>query len=274
MIKFYPDTHRYESIDLFEPIEWVSASKIAGMFKQPFDGPATAAKCSEKVKSKWFGIPPDEILQIWKKENLRSTTLGTWYHEKEESKLIGLETTTEYGYELPIFRPIWEDGVKIAGEQKLVDGVYPEHLAYSKIAGACGQFDKIIVAGGYVHNHDHKSNKDLKKPAFVNYRGQTQRMLPPLAHLDDCKLVEYAIQLSIGLYIILRHNPHLKPGECILNHCTFEIEGEDKYGYPIMKLDENNEPILKGVEPIVVPYMKREVEIIFDHLKKKANVVR
>ena len=272
MLTFTEKDHKYTSVDLFDDTKWVSASRLAGMFREPFVAKEQALKSSNKKSSKWYGISPTEILDIWQAENVRSTILGDWYHKKEEAKLIGKETELQYGKELPIFRPIWENGVKLALDQKLVDGIYPEHLTYLQSVGACGQFDKIIVSEGYVHNHDHKSNKDLKKPAFVNWEGLTKKMLPPLMHLDDCKLVEYSLQLSIGVYMVLRHNPQLKPGELILNHCTFEIEAEDKYGYPIMKL-ENGEPILKGVEQIKVPYMKREVELMFEYLKRRPKNV-
>ena len=269
MLTFTEKDHKYNSVDIFDDTKWVSASRLAGFFKEEFKAEEIALKSSQKKSSKWYGISPKEILDIWQAENIRSTTLGTWYHEQEEKKLIGKETDFRYDQELPIFRPIWQDGVKVAPDQKLVDGIYPEHLAYLHSVGACGQFDEIIVAGGYVHNHDHKTNKDLKKPAFVNWDGITKKMLPPLLHLDDCKIVEYALQLSIGVYMILRHNPQLKPGNLILNHCTFEIESEDKFGYPILKLDEKNEPILNAVEQIKVPYLKREVELMFEYLKRR-----
>jgi hypothetical protein len=267
-VVFYPETHRYESVDLFNKIKWKSASKISGMFKKAFDPIKTAEKCSGNKKSKWYGLTPEEILQYWQMENLRSTTLGTWYHEKEEAKLNGLETIWRYNKELPIIRSDWKDGVKHAPNQKLTDGVYPELLVYLESAGICGQFDDPTIVDGYVHIDDHKSNKDLKKPAFVNWEGMKEMMLPPLSHMENTKLNEYSLQLSIGMYIILRHNPRLKPGTLTLNHVTFEIEGYNRFEYPIMKLDEKGEPILKGVEKIEVPYRKSEVEVIIKWLKE------
>lgn len=267
-VKFYTEGHRYQSIDIFDDIKWLSASKIPSLFKEPFDAEKTAEKNSINKNSKWYGLTPQNILEVWQAENLRATTLGTWYHEKEETKLLGKETIFRYGKELPIFRSIWEDGCKIAPNQKLVDGVYPELLVYLLSAHACGQFDEVTVCNQYIYVDDHKSNKDLKKPAFVNWEGISKKMLAPLLHLEDTKLNEYALQLSIGMYMILKHNPLLKPGPMTLNYVTFEIESEDQFGYPIMKL-ENGEPILKGEEKIEVPYMKREVELMFDFIKRK-----
>jgi hypothetical protein len=273
-VLFYPETHTYKSADIFDQIEWVSASKLAGMFKKPFDGPATAAKCSLNKKSKWYGLSPEEILGHWEAENKRSTTLGTWYHEKEEARLNGLTTLSYKGTELPIIRSEWENGVKISPSQKLGDGVYTELLLYLKSAGACGQFDRVNIYNGIVDIDDHKSNKDLKKPAFKNWEGKIEKMQPPLMHLENCKLVEYGLQLSIAMYIILRHNPQLRAGEMFLNHVTFETEGENKFGYPIMKMD-NGEYIIKDIEKVPVPYLKREVELMFEFIKRKReNAVR
>lgn len=267
-VKFHTEGHRYESIDIFNKIDWKSASRIPTFFKKEFD-PKMAEKCSAKKGGKWFGISPDEIKQHWTAENLRATTLGTWYHEQQENKLLGLTTIKRYGKELPIIRPVWENGCKIAQDQKLTDGVYPELLAYLLSVGACGQFDDVTVCDGYVYVDDHKSNKDLKKPAFMNWEGVTEKMLSPLMHLEATKLNEYALQLSIGMYMILRHNPTLKPGPMTLNYVSFEIAGENEFGYPIMKLDENNEPILKSEEKIQVPYLKREVELMFEFIKRQ-----
>lgn len=272
MLVFETEGHKYSSIDLFDDTKWVSFTKLCGQFRQPFPKDA-ALKASLNNKSKWYGMPVSEIEGHWQAENKRSTTLGTWYHEKQEKELIVGEKAQRYGKILSVISSIWEKDKKLAPDQKVTDGIYIEHLAYLKSAGICGQIDELIVHDGMVSIDDHKSNKDLKKPAYKSWDGKTKRMQPPLLHLEDTKLNEYALQLSLGLYTVLRHNPILRPGKLRLNHVTFEIEGENKFGYPIIKLDENNEPIVKGVEKIEVPYLKREVELMIEWLKyNRANV--
>lgn len=267
-VRFYTEGHRYQSVDIFDDVKWLSASKIPSLFKKPFD-PNMPSRCSKSKKSKWFGISPEEIQQHWTSENIRATTLGTWYHEKEEEKLLGRETIIRYGKELPIFRSVWEDGYKVAPNQKLIDGVYPELLAYLHSLHVCGQFDDVTVCDGYVYVDDHKSNKDLKKSAYVNWDGVSEKMLAPLLHLEATKINEYALQLSIGMYMILRHNPLLKPGPMTLNYVSFEVESENQFGYPIMRLNDVGEPILKSEEKIEVPYLKREVELMFEFIKRQ-----
>ena len=75
-------------------------------------------------------------------------------------------------------------------------------------------------------------------------------MYKPLSHLDDCNLNHYNIQLSIYMYIILKHNPKLKTWEINnVQHVSFEKEGENAHGYPITKYNESrrtyNKRILK-----------------------------
>jgi hypothetical protein len=80
----------------------------------------------------------------------------------------------------------------------------------------------------------------------------------PLNHLDDCNLNHYALQLSIYLFIILKHNPKLKPGTLTIHHILFEEAGRDKFDNPITALDTTGDPIVKDLVPYDLPYMKKE----------------
>ena len=99
-------------------------------------------------------------------------------------------------------------------------------------------------------------------------------MLPPVSQLDDCNFNHYALQLSIYMYIILKHNPKLLPGTIYIHHVTFEVEGEDKWGYPIAKKDANGDPIVKEVIPMKVPYLYDEVIAIMNHMKENPNFLK
>ena len=99
-------------------------------------------------------------------------------------------------------------------------------------------------------------------------------MLDPINHLDDCNFNHYALQLSIYMYIILKHNPKLKPGRIFIHHVTFEQESEDKWGYPIAKLDNEGNPIVKEATPIAVPYLIDEVITIMHYLRDNKNKLK
>ena len=270
MLVFYPEKHQYISID---NIDWISVTKFVSQFKQHFDPKSAAEKASRNKKSKWYKIPPDEIRKIWDKEAERSMTLGTWYHNQRERDLIECSTINYMESELPIYPPLYgEEDCKMARDQKLSDGIYPEHMVFLKTIGLCGQSDKVIVHNGIVDISDYKTNKEIKQTSYKNYEGISQKMAPPLTHLDDCHINHYALQLSLYMYMILKHNPSLKPGRLVLHHIIFEEEdAKDEYGYPVLKMDSAGNPIVKEIVDYEVPYMKAEVMAMLNWLSFNKN---
>jgi len=144
-------------------------------------------------------------------------------------------------------------------------------MVYLKSAGICGQSDLVEVVNNKVNIIDYKTNKEIKTESFKDWEGISKKMLNPIAHLDDCNFVHYSLQLSIYMYIILKHNPKLQPGKMFLHHIVFEEEGKDKYGNPITKYSEQGDPIVKEVTPIEVPYLKDEVISIVNWLHDNRN---
>jgi hypothetical protein len=266
-IVFKASDHSYTSID-DNDIKWVSVTKLVSNFKEPFDAEGVAAKVSKNKKSKWYGKTAKEIQAAWKEESERAMELGTFYHNQREADLCALASIEKEGVTLPIYIPIEKDGVKHAPDQKLSPGIYPEHMVYLKSAGICGQSDLVEVVGDKVNIIDYKSNKKIETESFVNWEGISKKMLFPVNHLDDCNYYHYALQLSIYMYIILKHNPKLKPGNIYIHHVTFEQESENEFGYPIYAKDSEENPIVKDVTPMEVPYLKDEVIVIIQHIKE------
>ena len=140
-LTFEPDNHKYESED---GMKWNSVTTLISAYKEPFDAKRIAERSSVNKKSKWYGIDPVEIQAIWKAEADRSTTLGTYYHNQREQDLLSCSTIERYGKELPIVKSIEdENGLKIAPDQKLKDGIYPELFLYLNSANLCGQADLV-----------------------------------------------------------------------------------------------------------------------------------
>lgn len=271
---FKSETHSYTSLNPEEQIDWISVTHFVSLFKEKFDAPKIAAKASKNKKSKWYNIPSEEIQQIWNTEAKRATDLGTWYHNQREADITGIETLEKYGIAVPIIKPILQDGVKHAPDQKLTDGIYPEHLVYLKSASLCGQSDLVEVVQNKIDIIDYKTNKEIKKESFKNWEGISQKMSGPCAHLDDCNFNHYALQLSTYMYIILKHNPHFKPGKLTIHHILFEEEAKDKYGNPIAKRDHEGNPIVKEVVPYELPYLKAEVIDMINWLKDNRNNIK
>jgi hypothetical protein len=272
IIKFYPDKHKYVSDD---GIDWLSVTSLVSKFKKPFKADEISRKCSVNKKSKWYGMTPEEIREAWKAEANRATTLGTWYHNCRESDICSFQNMERHGHTIPVFKPIEIDGVKHSPNQKLTDGIYPEHLVYLKSAGICGQSDLVEVINGEVHITDYKTNKEIKLEGFTDWEGVTQKMDSPINHLDDCHINHYALQLSMYMFIILKHNPKLRPGSLTIHHILFEEAGRDKFDNPITALDTDGNPIVLDVVQYDLPYLKQESISIIHWLEdnKLKNVV-
>lgn len=267
---FKPERHEYISLN-GENINWTSVTSFISRFKKPFDADTISVKSSKNKKSKWYGMTPEEIKAAWKSEAKRATDLGTWYHNQREADLCGLSTIEREGVIVPVVKPIESDGIKHAPEQKLAEGVYPEHMVYLKSAGLCGQSDLVEVVNGKVNITDYKTNKEIKTAGFTNWEGKTEKMLAPLSHLDDCNLNHYTLQLSMYMYIILKHNPKLKPGALHIHHIIFEEAGRDKFDNPIPALDSHGDPIVKDLVLYELPYLKSEVQTLINHHKENLN---
>lgn len=274
ILRFTPHDHKYTSIKKEDEKDWLSVTSFIGNFKQPFDADSIATKSAKNKKSKWYGMSPDDIKAAWKSEANRATSLGTWYHNCREKDICELETIERQGLTIPVIKPIEIEGVKYSPDQKLSDGVYPEHLVYLKSAGICGQSDLVEVINGHVHITDYKTNKEIKTEGFTNWQGMTQKMLAPVSHLDDCNLNHYSLQLSLYLYMILKHNPRLKPGTLIIHHIQFETVGEDKFGNPITGLDSNGDPVVKDIVQYDLPYLKQEVISLLHWLEDNRNKIK
>lgn len=263
---FKPQNHEYVSVNN-EEIEWTSVTSFIGHFKPKFDPQLQSTKSAKNKKSKWYGMTPEEIRTAWINEAKRATDLGTWYHNQRESDLCELDTISREGVSVPIFKPIEIDGIKYAPDQKLTEGVYPEHLVYLKSAGLCGQSDYVEVVNGHVNIMDYKTNKEIKTEGFTNWEGITAKMHAPVNHLDDCNLNHYTLQLSLYMYIILKHNPGLKPGKLVIHHIKFEEAGRDKFDNPITALNPEGDPIVKEIINHTVPYLKKEASDLVEYLK-------
>tara|TARA_Y100000592_G_scaffold73042_1_gene113668 strand:- start:611 stop:1420 length:810 start_codon:yes stop_codon:yes gene_type:complete len=266
-LRFKEEGHIYESDD---GILWTGVTSFVGMFKKKFDPKKISEKSAKNKRSKWYGLTPKRIREIWENETKRAVDLGNWYHNERESDMLEFKTLERDGVSVPIFKPCIEEGVKIAPKQKLVDGIYPEHFVYLKSAGLCGQADRVEIVNGKINIIDYKTNKEIKEKSYVNWEGISDKMFNPISHLDNCNLIHYNLQLSIYAYIIKKHNPKLKIGNLVIQHVKFESEGEDEYGYPITKLSNGN-PVIKDIKMYNLPYLKDEVLSMIMWLKDKQH---
>lgn len=272
MLQFLNEQHKYESTD-GSNIDWISVTSFVKHFAQPFDQKEVAIKSSKNRKSKWYKMDPDKIIEVWEKISKDAIEKGTFYHNEREADICATESLYSHGKHLPIVKPIFNGGIKIAPDQKLTDGIYPEHMVYLKSVGLCGQSDLVEVVDGRVYILDYKTNREINTESYKDWEGRSKRMNAPLFHLDCCNLNHYTLQLSLYMYMILKHNPQLEFGGLTIHHILFEEVGKDEYGYPITAL-QDGKPIVKEVVPYDVPYLKTEVVNMINYLKTNRSKIK
>lgn len=273
MLKFIEEGHIYANTDETDSFQWVSVTTLVKQFVEPFDAEGIALKCSKGKNPKYKGKEVFEILDMWDKERNRASSMGTWYHNQREKDMLQFGSITKEGIVLPIVKPEFENGVKYAPVQKLENGIYPEHFTYLRSAGICGQADKIEVINNRLDVYDFKTNKEIKREGYEFWDGSKKMMLGPLRHLDDCEFNKFALQLSVYMYIILKHNYNLIPGKLNVHHIEFEVDHLDENGYPIYAKNPAGEFIPKKLNVIELPYLKKEVVLMFKWLQNNKNLV-
>ena len=113
-IVFNADDHSYVSVDPNDQIKWTSVTTLVSSLKKPFDAKKVAERVTKSKRSKWYGIEPKIIVQIWDNEANRATTLGTFYHNQRESDLCSFASIEREGVTVPVFKPYEEpNGLKI-----------------------------------------------------------------------------------------------------------------------------------------------------------------
>lgn len=75
------------------------------------------------------------------------------------------------------------------------------------------------------------------------------------------------------MYIMLKHNPNLKPGKIVLEHVKFDVEGQDEFGNPVYKFDSNGDPVVLEVIQYNLPYLKKEVQSMIKYIQENPEIL-
>lgn len=204
-----------------------------------------------KEKAKLEGVSVDVILKEWEEARNRGIFKGKQLHENKQKELEGQDNYIQYQYcktdDMFVYNP---DNYIIHN-----DFIYDEkpfvHPKYSLI----GIPDRVIVKDGKVNVIDFKSDKAIYKTAKVFKNGRfftKQKMAPPIDHIDYCNYMEYNLQLSFYMKLILDNNPSLRPGKLTILHTL------------------HDEDTLEPIEEVVynLPYLRKEVVSLLKKLKK------
>ena len=221
-IKYYDEEHKY----YIDGREMVSATRLIGTFKHPFDSDYWADK-----KATERGISSKEILKEWKYKADYACEKGNLLHDYAENYLNN--KVFPYPKE-KIIKILGNNDVQADFEKvkKLFNKFYNE--SYGKLIpikseiivgdeeiGVCGMVDQIFWNNKCeeLQIWDWKTNKEIKR------YNKWQKFKDPISHLDVCEYNSYSLQLSLYKYLIEK-NTHLEFGD---SYIVWLNEKNDNY---------------------------------------------
>ena len=242
--------------------QYLSASQIVGLFSQPFDGPAVAARYAAEN-----GFTPEYWLAKWEEKKNKSLVRGNTIHDANDLSLNARMIDVIDGEVIPVRGDIYDDSYPW---YQRPDGVYTERMLWHHGYNIAGRSDKVVRR---THHHklpldnsqaahivrladveDYKTNEKLE---FVSYRfrnGRYKMMLEPLSHVMDCNMAHYTLQLS--LYMFMLEYQGFEPGRMYIKH----------YPHPTEE-NPNPKPVYHNLT-----YMKREVIAMLNHINATHGV--
>lgn len=231
----------------------ISGTKFIKLFTPEFDSEAQAEKYALK-----HGIEKEDVLSLWADKRDASTIKGTHVHSYAEYRYMNKRYEPDFNNALTRFFEYANVSVIEPYEKciKYFDKFYEDSKkSLIPIRSEVVVFDRELMISGMLDQifwnekmqeyqiWDWKTNKKINRYSIFK-----QRMLAPIAHLHDCELNKYSLQLSLYKYIIEK-NTNIKLGNSYLVHLT---EHKDAY------------------EVIPVKYMKREIEAMISAYKQVA----
>ena len=246
MIQFKESTHEY----ICNNEKFLSVTTLLHKFQEPVNWEEVAKKKAIKE-----GIPYEDLLAQWEEKRNKAAQKGTDFHKKVEDFLVKKGYREDNSKKYPICNVATINDIKTDVTQQLNNNtVYVEKMIWSNLHKICGTADLVEVVDNTIHIKDYKTNEKLVYSSWVNPKTRkSKRLLPPLAHLDDCNISIYYLQLNMYMYMLLQQNPKLKMGTMSLLHIIFEEEKPVSY------------------TSIPVPNMQKEVKAILKHYQKYGN---
>jgi hypothetical protein len=236
-IVFHDDSHSYIHDSGFQ---YRSVTSVLDKLKPEKDWDEIKRKYAKKKK-----ITVDEVTAMWDHEKNKSLIRGTAYHLQKELEFIdkGVVTRNHGGttFKLQVIPSQLDSNNQkpSLGTLSLEDGIYPELIVWLDSVKLAGQADRVEIYNNVINVYDFKTNKKIDTAPYVKWDGSFDRLKVPCNHLGECNANIYYLQLNMYAYMIKKHNPLFEIGEMVIEHVSFNDEGEPgeivKYKAPDMQ---------------------------------------
>jgi len=225
-IKFYDKKHVY----ILNGKKQQSVTSLLNQFKEKFNADFWAGRKAEEE-----GITKAEKLKEWRINGKIATTKGTVIHNYIENLLCQKVYPFPYDY---VASEVGKENVSLVKDrvdaistqvdkftEDIIGKLLPiksELVIGDKKAGICGMIDQVFFnyKADELQIWDWKTNKRMQ-----DHSPYDKKLKGVLAHLDDCELVVYSLQLSMYRKI-LQDQTGLDIGKCYI---VWFFEGNEQY---------------------------------------------
>lgn len=143
--------------------------------------------------SKYFGMTPKEIKDLWEKNRDEAANLGTKMHANIENYFNGLEHFTDTK-EFSLFQDFWTNFCKI---NSTLTPYRTEWVVYDEECKIAGSIDFVLK-----NQRDELVLIDWKRSKEIKKENRFQKGLPPFQEYDDCNYNHYRLQLNFYRHIL------------------------------------------------------------------------
>lgn len=229
-------------------IQYQGVTSLVSLYRPPFDAVAISQNHARK-----HGETPEHWQKVWSENADAACDRGHEFHAFKEEQLMGRGVDVIQR----AVRMVRNQHLYPEARQSLYslpDGLYVELQLWDDGYRLAGTSDKnnidTIGTIRYVDIDDHKTNGKITTRGYEFRDGSHKMMLPPIAHLEDCKLTHYELQISFYAFIFERHG--FTPRNITFTH------------YPPT---EGESDVTKRTDGIVyqLKYRKKEVINILKH---------
>ena len=171
----------------------ISATTLIHKYGEKFDADKIINSMMRSKKwpdSKYYGLSPDEIKQLWTDNGTDAAREGTKMHKSIENFWNALPVDNE-SQEFKMFLQFKEDHPDLIAYRT-------EWEVYQEDYGICGSIDMVFInEDDTVSIYDWKRCKEIEK---VSKYGK--KCLKPVNHLPDTNFWHYSLQLNLYKYIL------------------------------------------------------------------------
>lgn len=183
MIIFDEASHTYTNDKTKE--KYISVTTLLGKYKNPFDKEKHSLRVAERE-----GVPQELVLEMWAKENKKSTDRGTKIHKLMENYVSFGEKVDDYNWLYSSYEKV------VSYTIDKFKKIYSENLLHDDDYCVAGIADLIYDHGDYFTIGDFKTNKKFNFSSDFN-----EVFKAPVSHLPYCEFNNYALQMSMYAYM-------------------------------------------------------------------------